>query len=124
MNLVDEEHVARFQRGQYAGQVAGLVEYGATGNLEAHAQLVGNDVAQCGLAKSRGAVQQGMVERFATVLGSLDKHFEVLHHLLLTAEVAEAQWAQRVLEVLLGLRHPFLPYVKIFFHYSIVIFKK
>ena len=41
--LVNEEHIVGLERGQDAGQVAGLVEDGSGGNLEAHAQLVGDD---------------------------------------------------------------------------------
>ena len=89
MYLVNEQHVARLQRGEDASQVARFVEHGATGNLESHAQLVGNDVRKGCLAQSRGAVQQGVVERFATILGRLDKHLQVLHHLFLPAEVAK-----------------------------------
>lgn len=34
-------------------------------------------------------MQQGMVERLSTVFGSLHENLQVLHHLLLSAEVAE-----------------------------------
>ena len=50
VNLVDEEHVARFERCEYASEVARLVEHGSACYLESHAKFVGNDVAQCGLA--------------------------------------------------------------------------
>ena len=113
MYLVDEEHVARLERGEYAGQVARLVEHGAAGELEAHAQLVGNDVAQCGLAQAGRTVQQGVVERLATVFGGLNEDLQVLHHLLLTAEVAEAERTERVLKLLLGTREVLLPDVKV-----------
>ncbi len=42
-----------------------------------------------------------MVEGLATILGCLDKHLQVLHDLLLTAEVAERQRSQGILKVLL-----------------------
>ena len=57
-----------------------------------------------------------MVERFAAVLRRLDEHFEVLHHLLLSAEITEPQWSQSVLKVLLALVRLLLTYVEIFFH--------
>ena len=116
VDLVDEEHVVRLQRGQYARQIAGLVQHGAGRDLEAHAQLVGDDVAQGGLPQPRRAVQQRVVERLAPVLGRLHEHFQVLHHLLLPAEVPELQGAQGVLELPFGGRGLRAVYVKIFFH--------
>ena len=89
MYLVDEQHVARLERGEYACEVAGLVEHGTARNLKPYAQLVGYDVAQCGLAQSGRAVQQCVVEGLATIFRCLDKHLKVFHHLLLSAEVAE-----------------------------------
>ena len=43
-----------------------------------------------------------MVERFATILGSLYEDFEIIHHAILSAEVGELQWAQCFLEFLFG----------------------
>ena len=123
MYLVDEQHVARLERGEYAGKVAGTVEHRAAGYLEAHAQLVGDDVRQRGLAKARRAVKQRVVERFATVFRSLDKDFKVVNHGLLSAEISEMQRPQRVLEVLLGRRAIPLPDVKRFVHYGCKVMK-
>ena len=44
-----------------------------------------------------------MVEGLTTEFGGLYEHFEILHHLLLTTEVAEAQGAQGILKVFLAL---------------------
>ena len=101
MYLVDEEHVVGLQRSEDAGQVTGLVEHRAAGQFEAHAQLVGDDVAQRGLAQTGRAVQQGVVEGFATVFGGLYKHLQILHHFLLTGEVGEAERTERILKVFL-----------------------
>ena len=116
VNLVNEQHVARFERSEDASEVARLVEHRSARNLEAHAQFVGYNVAKRCLAQSWGAVQQRVVERFAAVLRRLDEHFEVLHHLLLSAEIAEPQRSQSVLKVLLALASLLLTYVEIFFH--------
>ena len=102
MNLVDEQHIVLLQRCQDACQVAWLVEHRATGNLEAHAQLVGNDVRQRCLAQSWGTVQQRVVQRLTTILGSLDEHLQILHNLLLAAEVTEAQRSQGVFKLFLS----------------------
>lgn len=93
MNLVDKQHVVLLQRCQNTGQVARLVEHRTGGNLKAYAEFVGDDVRQGGLTKSWRAVKQRVVERFATIFCSLNKHLEVLYDALLTAEVVELQRA-------------------------------
>ena len=40
------------------------------------------------------SVQKQVVEGFAAVLGSLDKHFQVVDNLLLTGETVEMAWPQ------------------------------
>ena len=47
-------------------------------------------------------MQQDVVEGLATIFGSFNEHFQILHHLLLTAEIVECQWSQGVLEILLA----------------------
>ena len=89
--LVYEENVVRFQGRQYAGQVAGFVKHRARCQFEPYAQFVGNDVAQRGLAQARRSVQQGVVQGLAPVFGGLHEYAQVLHHLLLSAEVLEFQ---------------------------------
>ena len=101
MYLVDEEHVVRLQAGQDTGQVARLVQHGTRRDFEAHAQLVGNDVGEGRLAQSGRSVQQHMVQRLATQAGRLDEDAQVVHHLVLAAEVLETQGAQHVLHVAL-----------------------
>ena len=101
MNLVDEQHIVLLERCQQARQVAWFVEYRSACNLESHAQLVGDDIAQCCLSQSRRTVQQCMVEWLSAIFRSLDKHLKVLHHLLLSGEVLEAQRAERILKLTL-----------------------
>ena len=95
VDFVDEKHVVGLQRGEQSSQVAGLVEHRTGGGFNAHTQLVGDDVAEGGLAQTRRAVEQHMVQRLATVLGGTDEDLEVLHHLLLTGETVEPRGAQR-----------------------------
>ena len=102
VNLVDEEHVVGFERSQNACQVAGFVEHRTAGNLESHPQFVGDDVRQRGLSQSGRSVKERVVERLATVFGSLHEHFKILHHLLLSAKVSKAERSQSVLEILFG----------------------
>ncbi len=89
MNLVDEEHVAGIEVGEQAGQVARLVEHGARCSLELRTHLVGDDVRQRGLAQSRRAVQQHMVQRVAPHEGGLDEDAQVFDDLLLPGEVLQ-----------------------------------
>ena len=63
-------------------------------------------------------MQQCVIERLATILGCLDEHLQVLHHLFLSAEIAESQWAQGILKVFFALREPFFAYVKIFVYHN------
>ena len=104
VDLVDEEHVVFLERRQQSGQVARLVEHRPRRHLEAHAQLVGDDVRERRLAQARRAVQQHMVERFLTHASGHDEHLQVLHHLALAAEAVEREGAQGVLIVALRLR--------------------
>ena len=97
--LVDEEHVVRLEAREEACQVARLVEDGPRGHLEPYAELVGDDVRQRRLAQSRRSVEQCVVQRFAAVFGRLDKDAQVVHHLLLSAEVLEGQRSQGVFKV-------------------------
>ena len=102
VDLVDKEHVVLFERGEYAGEVARFVEHRAAGDLESHAEFVGDDIAEGGLSQSGRTVEQGVVERLATVFGSLDKHFQVFHHLALPTEIVEFQRSQCILKILFG----------------------
>ena len=63
VDLVDEEDVVGFERGEQARQIAGFVEHGAGRHFESDAQFVGDDVRQCRLAQSGRPVEQRVVER-------------------------------------------------------------
>ncbi len=114
MDLVDEEHVVLLQRGQDAGQVARLVQHRSAGNLEPHTQLVGDNVGEGGLAQSWRTMQQGVVERFASVSGCLHKYAEVVHHLFLSAEIVKRQGSEGILVVLFRGRQLLLMDVEIY----------
>ena len=116
--LIDEEHIVGLKAGEDARQIAWLVEYRSAGELETYAQLVGYDVAQGGLSQSWRTMQERMVERLTAILGSLYEDAQVIHHLLLAAEVAEAERAECILKVLLA-RLTFPSDVEVFFHYSV-----
>ncbi len=117
VDFVDEQHVVLLQRCQDSGQVAGLVQHGARCDLEAHAQLVGDDGREGGLPQARGAVEEQMVEGFAAHAGRLHEDAQVLDHFVLAGKVVEAAWAQRPLEVIVGVgTRRVAADVEVFFH--------
>ena len=65
VDLVDEQHIVRFEIGQDGGQVAGALQHRSRGLAQIDAHLVGDDMRQRGLAQARRAEQQHVVERFA-----------------------------------------------------------
>ena len=99
VDFVDEEHVVRLERGEESCQVARFVEHRSAGKLESHTEFVGNDVRQCGLSQSGRAVQKGVVEGLAAHPCCFDEDFQVFHHLFLSCEVGEREWAQCIFEV-------------------------
>src|SRR5690606_9614520 len=64
-------------------QVAGLLDHRAGGDAQAHPQLVGDHVAEGGLAQARRAEDQDVVERLAAVFRGLDVQAHLLAHRLL-----------------------------------------
>ena len=89
VDLVDEQDVAVFQVGQQRGEIASLGDDRARGGAEADAQLARHDLRQRGLAETRRAGEQHVVQRIAARLGRLDEHLEVGARLLLADELAQ-----------------------------------
>ena len=65
MDLVDEEHAARLERGEERGDVALALERRAGGLHERHVELGGDDLRERGLAQARRPGEQQVVERVA-----------------------------------------------------------
>ena len=87
MYLINKEHIVFFQRSQDTRQVARFIEYRTRSYLKADSEFVGDDIRECGFSQSRRAVQKCMVKGFTTIFGCFNEHFQILHNLLLTAEV-------------------------------------
>ena len=87
--LVDEEHVARVEVRQKTRQVARLVQHGTRREPQLRPHFVGDDVGEGGLAQSRGAVQQHVVERVAAHERRFDEDAEIIDDLVLAGEVFE-----------------------------------
>jgi hypothetical protein len=63
-----------------------------------------------------------MVEGFSAQASCLHEDFQIAHHLLLAAEVAEAKGAQAVLEVAFLPGELLISYIKVFFHRFLSLF--
>ena len=90
VDLVDEEHFARLQVRQDAGEIAGLLDHRACRGADRHAQLVGDHVGERRLAEARGAVEQHVIERLAALARRGDRHLQVLAHAVLADVVVQA----------------------------------
>jgi hypothetical protein len=67
VDLVDEQDVAILEIGEQRGKIARLGDYRAGRGAEADAHFLGNDLRQRGLAESRRAEEQHMIERIAAL---------------------------------------------------------
>ena len=104
VDLVDEQHIVFFEVGQQRRQVFGLFQHRAAGLAQIDAQLVGNDVAQRGLAQARRAEQQHMVQRLVALARRADKNLQLLAHLGLAHVVVQQLGPQRPLHRLFAAR--------------------
>ena len=103
VDLVDEEHVARFEIGEDGGEIAGLGQHRPRGRAEIDAQLARHDLRQRGLAEAGRAGKQHMVERLFARPRRLDEDREIFARLLLADEFGQHLGPQRGFErVLLG----------------------
>jgi len=71
--------------GEMRREIAGALEHGARGLVEIHAELVGDDVRERGLAEAPEAKQQRVVERLAALARGRDEDL----HLRLHARLAD-----------------------------------
>ena len=101
VDLVDEEHRSRLERGQEAGDVGLALERRTRRLHERDAHLGGNDVGERGLAEPGRTRQKDVVERLAALAGGLDEDLELVGDLALTDEVGESLRPQAAVEVLL-----------------------
>jgi hypothetical protein len=98
MDLVDEEDVVLLQVGEDGGQVLGLFQHRPRGRAQVDAELVGDDVAERGLAQPGRAEQQHVVHRFAAHLRRADEDLELLARLRLADVFGQPLGTQRPLD--------------------------
>ena len=116
MNLINKQYIVFLQRGQYACQIARLVEHRAGGHLKANAQLIRYNVGKCRLTQSGRTMQQHMIQRLLSHTGSHDEYLQVLHHLRLSTEIVERKRPKRILILPLTFWQACFSDVKFFFH--------
>ena len=102
MDFVDEQHILGLKVGKDGGQVAGPGDDRARRGAESHPQFPGDDLRQGGLAQSRRTMKQHVVHGFAAGAGRLDENIQVLAHLNLADEFAQAVGTQPGLLAIAG----------------------
>ena len=101
VDLVDEEHVARLERGQDRGDVALPLERRAGDRADADAELLADDVREARLAEPRRADEQHVVERLAPRDRRGEHDLELLLEPLLADELGQVARPQRAVELVL-----------------------
>ena len=101
MDLVHKENVVFAEIGQQRRQIAGLFNGRAGGDADVDAHLGGDDARQRGLAQTRRAVEQHMVQRLRPPPGGLDKDGEILLGLGLADVLRQCMGAQAHLRIVL-----------------------
>jgi hypothetical protein len=102
VDLVDEEDVARRERGEEPREVALLHEGRAARHVQRHRELAREDMGERRLAEAGRAGEEDVIERLAAPLRRLRVHAEVLDDLLLPDVLLERGGAERLLQPLLA----------------------
>ncbi len=94
VDLVDEQHVVRFEIGEQRGEIARLGDDGAGGGAEADPKLARDDLRQRGFAEAGRAEEQRMIHRLPARARGGDEDGEVPLGRLLPDEFGQAARAQ------------------------------
>ncbi len=89
VDLVDKEHIVWFEVGEQCSQITRFLQYGARGSLDIDPHLVGNDVGEGGLAQTRRAEDQQVIESLPPQPSRLDKDLHLLANGILTGIVRQ-----------------------------------
>jgi hypothetical protein len=99
MDFVDEQHVARAQMGDQACEVPLLLDGRTAGCVQCGPHLGGDDVRERGLAETRRATQQHMIERLPTHARGAGEDLQVLHERLLPHVIGKSTRPEAVIEL-------------------------
>jgi len=102
MNFIDKEDIPFLEAGEDGGQITRFFDHRPRGAFDADAHLAGDDVGQGGLAQSRRAMEQHVVESFLAVAGGLDEDGEILPRLALADVLAQKTRPQAGLVAILA----------------------
>src|SRR5439155_4607387 len=94
VHLVDEQDVARAERGEQADQVARALEHRARYRADFDAQLLRHEEGEGRLAEAGWPEEQRMVQRLASLLRRVDRDLERFLHLRLADEFVQSRRAE------------------------------
>ena len=89
VDLVDEQHVALVEVREHRGEIAGPFDGRAGRDVQAHAELGGDDVGQRGLAQAGRSGEQEVIGRLPSARGRLEDDRQVLSDLGLPDELGQ-----------------------------------
>ncbi len=89
MDLIYKKNVSGLQSRKQPGQIAGFVQYGTRCYAQSHSQFVSNDMGKGGLAQSRRAMQQYVVQRISPQQGRLHEYLKIVGDLVLTGKLCK-----------------------------------
>ena len=117
--FVDEKYIIGLQASKHSRQIPRLVEHRTGGDFKAYPKFIGNNIWKCSFSQSGRTVKQHMVQRLATQAGSFHKYAQIVHHLVLPAEILKIQRTESVLEITFSAGDGLLvAYIKIFLFHS------
>ena len=95
MDLIHKQDVPLVEVRQQRRQIAGLFNGRAGGDADVDPHLLSDDARQRGLAQSRRAVEQNVVQRFLPLPGGLNEDAQILLGLFLTDVLRQGLGSQR-----------------------------
>ena len=98
VDLVDEQHVVRFEVGEQRGEIARALQHRARGMAQVDPHLARDDVRQGRFSQTRRAEQQHVIERLFALARRLDEYPKLVADFLLADVLGQSLGPQRTLE--------------------------
>jgi hypothetical protein len=98
MNLVDEEYVARLKVSENRGQIPRALDGRAGGDAHVDFHLVRHNMRQTGLAQSRRAIKQNVIQRLAALTRGLNQDAQVFFQAILAGKLGQQRRAQSAIK--------------------------
>ena len=98
MDLVDEEHIARREIGEYRREVADAFDGGAGGCAHARAYLFGHQMRERGLAQSWRTIEEDVLRLVVAAFGSRKEDAKIFFNRRLPDVLFPQAGAQRLVE--------------------------